>query len=404
MSTEAQLAEGLIVSMGDDDEEAQVEEQDAVCRVCEEPWAACRLEEHSELCAVMHHFGQDLLDDANLLMLANTIEGQSGGWLRGDGEGGEDGAEVDYTVLRLAWLARNAAALQPDSKAVSSQRAAKKAAGLKALIDLSVSAAMSTLALTYARRILRLVESKLEMLLDASFQFASPLPPRQQPHEVNNNASSPPSPRDFLRRGIAASLRLQVTIEDFDLVKPISRGAYGRVYLARKRATGDYYAIKVMKKKDLVDRDMVLSINNERKILALTNNPFVVRFFYSFTSKHNLYIVMEYLPGGDLSSLLQEVGTLEEDAARQYVAEAVLALEYCHNQCIIHRDLKPDNMLLSAQGHLKLTDFGMSCIGVIEDEAELLRRAIKTMRRSEIGTGGGVGIGVTSADSNSFAG
>lgn len=157
-----------------------------------------------------------------------------------------------------------------------------------------------------------------------------------------------------------------MSIDEFDILKPISRGAFGRVYLARKHATGDLFAIKVMKKRDLIRKNMVESVNNERNILAMANNPFVVRFYYSFTSKENLYIVMEYLNGGDCYSLLRKFGALDEDVARLYVAETVLALEYCHAQGIIHRDMKPDNMLISANGHIKLTDFGLSCIGVID--------------------------------------
>ena len=106
--------------------------------------------------------------------------------------------------------------------------------------------------------------------------------------------------------------------------------------------------IKIMKKKELIQKNMVESINNERNILALANNPFVVRFYYSFTSSTNLYIVMEYLPGGDCYSLLKNMAlmdsAMEESMARQYVSEIVLALEYCHAQGIVHRDLKPDNV------------------------------------------------------------
>ena len=83
-----------------------------------------------------------------------------------------------------------------------------------------------------------------------------------------------------------------------------------------------------------------------------------MRFYYSFTSRDNLYIVMEYLNGGDCYSLLRNLGALEESVARQYVAEAILALEYCHTQGIVHRDLKPDNLLIASNGHIKLTDFG----------------------------------------------
>jgi serine/threonine protein kinase len=171
---------------------------------------------------------------------------------------------------------------------------------------------------------------------------------------------------DSLSSSSASSVWGAVSIDDFEVLKPISRGAYGRVYLARKKATGDLYAIKVMRKADLIRKNMVQSARNERNILAMANNPFVVRFFYSFTSKENLYIVMEYAPGGDLASLLSALGALEEDTARQYASEIALALEYCHAQGIIHRDLKPNNVLISTDGHVKLTDFGLSSFGVLD--------------------------------------
>ncbi|KAH0850421.1 LOW QUALITY PROTEIN: hypothetical protein HID58_095578 [Brassica napus] len=132
----------------------------------------------------------------------------------------------------------------------------------------------------------------------------------------------------------------RTSIEDFEIIKPISRGAFGRVFLARKRATGDLFAIKV-------------------------------RFFYSFTCRENLYLVMEYLNGGDLFSLLRNLGCLDEDMARIYIAEVVLALEYLHSVNIIHRDLKPDNLLINQDGHIKLTDFGLSKVGLINSTDDL---------------------------------
>ena len=157
-----------------------------------------------------------------------------------------------------------------------------------------------------------------------------------------------------------------VCMDDFEILKPISKGAFGRVYLARKKESQDLYAVKVMRKADLVRKNMVESARNERNILAMANNPFVIRFYFSFTSRENLYIVMEYAPGGDLASLLRSLGALEESIARKYMCEVILALEYCHAQGIIHRDLKPDNILISSDGHIKLTDFGLSCFGVID--------------------------------------
>ncbi|KAF3540120.1 hypothetical protein F2Q69_00025287 [Brassica cretica] len=163
----------------------------------------------------------------------------------------------------------------------------------------------------------------------------------------------------------------RTSIEDFEIIKPISRGAFGRVFLARKRATGDLFAIKVLKKADMIRKNAVESILAERNILISVRNPFVVRFFYSFTCRENLYLVMEYLNGGDLFSLLRNLGCLDEDMARIYIAEVVLALEYLHSVNIIHRDLKPDNLLINQDGHIKLTDFGLSKVGLINSTDDL---------------------------------
>ncbi|KAH9313805.1 hypothetical protein KI387_022432, partial [Taxus chinensis] len=163
----------------------------------------------------------------------------------------------------------------------------------------------------------------------------------------------------------------RTSIHDFEIIKPISKGAFGKVFLARKRATGDLFAIKVLRKVDMIRKNAVENILAERNILITVRNPFVVRFFYSFTCRDNLYLVMEYLNGGDLYSLLRNVGCLEEDVARIYIAELVLALEYLHSLGIVHRDLKPDNILIAHDGHIKLTDFGLSKLGLINSTDDL---------------------------------
>ncbi|PIK50715.1 putative serine/threonine-protein kinase greatwall-like isoform X2 [Apostichopus japonicus] len=150
------------------------------------------------------------------------------------------------------------------------------------------------------------------------------------------------------------------SIEDFTILKPISRGAFGKVFLGRKNGKEQLFAIKVMQKSEMVNKNMASQIQVERDALAMAKSPFVVHLFYSIQSTHFVYLIMEYMVGGDLKSLLHLFGFLDNDVALIYTAEVVLALEYLHDRGIIHRDLKPDNMLVGKDGHLKLTDFGLS--------------------------------------------
>ncbi|XP_029003205.1 serine/threonine-protein kinase greatwall isoform X2 [Betta splendens] len=150
------------------------------------------------------------------------------------------------------------------------------------------------------------------------------------------------------------------SIEDFIVLKPISRGAFGKVYLARKKCNARLYAIKVMKKADMVDKNMTGQMKAERDALALSKSPFVVHLFYSLQTATKIYLVMEYLIGGDVKSLLHIFGYFDQDMSVKYISEVALALDYLHRHGIIHRDLKPDNMLISNEGHIKLTDFGLS--------------------------------------------
>ncbi|XP_032090428.1 serine/threonine-protein kinase greatwall [Thamnophis elegans] len=173
-------------------------------------------------------------------------------------------------------------------------------------------------------------------------------------------------PQDDVRReeekGASCGKRIAVpqppSIEDFTIVKPISRGAFGKVYLGRKG--GKLYAVKVVKKADLINKNMAHQVQAERDALALSKSPFIVHLFYSLQSANNVYLVMEYLIGGDVKSLLHICGYFDEEMAIKYISEVALALDYLHRHGIIHRDLKPDNMLISNEGHIKLTDFGLS--------------------------------------------
>ncbi|KAJ3217914.1 hypothetical protein HDU67_007065 [Dinochytrium kinnereticum] len=159
------------------------------------------------------------------------------------------------------------------------------------------------------------------------------------------------------------------SIHDFEIIKPISRGAFGKVYLAMKKTTQDLFAIKILKKEDMIRKNMIAHVRAEHKVLTISRNPFVVKLYYAFQSKEYLYLVMEYIIGGDLSTLLQAFGTFDIEMTKMYSAEVVLALEYLHANGITHRDLKPDNMLINAEGHIKLTDFGLSRISVPEQDS-----------------------------------
>uniref|UniRef100_A0A8C4Q714 Serine/threonine-protein kinase greatwall n=1 Tax=Eptatretus burgeri TaxID=7764 RepID=A0A8C4Q714_EPTBU len=150
------------------------------------------------------------------------------------------------------------------------------------------------------------------------------------------------------------------SIKEFSVLKPVSRGAFGKVYLARRSGDDRLYAVKVMKKVEMVNKNMVHQVQAERNALALSKSPFIVHLYYSLQTANNIYLVMEYLVGGDLKSLLHVYGYFDEEMAIKYIAEVALALDYLHRHGIIHRDLKPDNMLISNDGHVKLTDFGLS--------------------------------------------
>eukprot|EP01060_Flectonema_neradi_P006648 TRINITY_DN14510_c2_g1_i2.p1 TRINITY_DN14510_c2_g1~~TRINITY_DN14510_c2_g1_i2.p1 ORF type:complete len:838 (+),score=82.77 TRINITY_DN14510_c2_g1_i2:133-2514(+) len=155
-----------------------------------------------------------------------------------------------------------------------------------------------------------------------------------------------------------------VTITDFKIKGVIARGTFGRVFLVEKRKSRDTYALKVLSKSDVITRKMTQKLLNERNVMAFTQSSQIVKLHYSFASTKYLYLAMEYMPGGDLFSLLERVESFDESTARFYIAEVYLALEYLHSMSVVHRDLKPDNILLSETGHIKLTDFGLSDVGV----------------------------------------
>lgn len=185
----------------------------------------------------------------------------------------------------------------------------------------------------------------------------------------------PPSPR--LSSVSAPQARaVPPSIKDFEIIKPISKGAFGSVYLSKKKSTGDYFAIKVLKKADMVAKNQVTNVKAERAIMMWQGeSDFVAKLYWTFSSKDYLYLVMEYLNGGDCASLIKVLGGLPEDWAKKYLGEVILGVEHLHNRGIVHRDLKPDNLLIDQKGHLKLTDFGLSRMGLIGRQKRVLNSA-----------------------------
>lgn len=182
-----------------------------------------------------------------------------------------------------------------------------------------------------------------------------------------SSRQAPSSPRLSAAIGAAPMARaVPPSIKDFEVIKPISKGAFGSVYLSKKKSTGEYFAIKVLKKADMVAKNQVTNVKAERAIMMWQGeSDFVAKLYWTFSSKDYLYLVMEYLSGGDCASLTKVLGCLPEEWVKKYLGEVVLGVEHLHNRGIVHRDLKPDNLLIDQKGHLKLTDFGLSRMGLI---------------------------------------
>uniref|UniRef100_A0A673ZJD7 Rho-associated protein kinase 1 n=1 Tax=Salmo trutta TaxID=8032 RepID=A0A673ZJD7_SALTR len=158
---------------------------------------------------------------------------------------------------------------------------------------------------------------------------------------------------------------LRMKAEDYEVVKVIGRGAFGEVQLVRHKATMKVYAMKLLSKFEMIKRSDSAFFWEERDIMAFANSALVVQLFYAFQDDRYLYMVMEYMPGGDLVNLMSNYD-VPEKWARFYTAEVVLALDGIHAMGFIHRDVKPDNMLLDKAGHLKLADFG-TCMKMNKD-------------------------------------
>ncbi|XP_027669868.1 citron Rho-interacting kinase isoform X7 [Falco biarmicus] len=158
---------------------------------------------------------------------------------------------------------------------------------------------------------------------------------------------------------IAELKELQPSMKDFEVKSVVGCGHFADVKVVREKVTGDVYAMKVMSKESLLAQENVSFFEEERSVLSQSTSPWIPQLQYAFQDKKNLYLVMEYHPGGDLLSLLNRYGDqLDESMVQFYLAELILAIHSVHQMGYVHRDIKPENVLIDRTGHIKLVDFG----------------------------------------------
>lgn len=189
-----------------------------------------------------------------------------------------------------------------------------------------------------------------------------PLPPQPQgsgPLEEKKRADEEAISRSLLPERSTVS-KGKYSLNDFHIMRTLGTGSFGRVHLVRSVHNGRYYAIKVLKKQQVVKMKQVEHTNDERRMLKLVEHPFLIRMWGTFQDARNLFMVMDYIEGGELFSLLRKSQRFPNPVAKFYAAEVTLALEYLHSHDIIYRDLKPENILLDRNGHIKITDFGFA--------------------------------------------
>ncbi|XP_044841589.1 serine/threonine-protein kinase Sgk2 isoform X4 [Mauremys mutica] len=182
-----------------------------------------------------------------------------------------------------------------------------------------------------------------------------------------DDSPQPPTPTDIINLGPSANPNAKPT--DFDFLKVIGKGSFGKVLLAKRKSDGMSYAVKVLQKKSILKKKEQTHIMAERNVLLKNvKHPFLVGLHYSFQTSEKLYFVLDYVNGGELFFHLQRERCFREPRACFYAAEVASAVGYLHSLNIIYRDLKPENILLDCQGHIVLTDFGLCKEGMEPEE------------------------------------
>ncbi|KAG6852561.1 hypothetical protein C0991_010933 [Blastosporella zonata] len=178
--------------------------------------------------------------------------------------------------------------------------------------------------------------------------------------------------------------RTKLKVDQFHIIAQVGQGGYGEVFLARKQETGEVCALKKMKKRTLHKMDEIRHVLVERDILTATKTPWLVRLLYAFQDPQHVYLAMEYVPGGDFRTLLNNSGVLKEEHARFYISEMFAAVTELHKLGYIHRDLKPENFLVDGTGHVKLTDFGLATGALNPKRIESLKVKLDKVKDHQI--------------------
>ncbi|XP_054566732.1 RAC-beta serine/threonine-protein kinase isoform X4 [Eptesicus fuscus] len=187
--------------------------------------------------------------------------------------------------------------------------------------------------------------------------------PGEDPMEYKCGSPSDSSAAEEMEVAVSKA-RAKVTMNDFDYLKLLGKGTFGKVILVREKATGRYYAMKILRKEVIIAKDEVAHTVTESRVLQNTRHPFLTALKYAFQTHDRLCFVMEYANGGELFFHLSRERVFTEERARFYGAEIVSALEYLHSRDVVYRDIKLENLMLDKDGHIKITDFGLCKEGI----------------------------------------
>jgi serine/threonine protein kinase len=322
---------------------------DLVCRICEQPVNSASVEEHSRVCAAVHNTETAL-------------------------------KQVESKLRSLIHACDRELAIQKTSKSKEKAKLGLSQDVIRASRSaLESNPADINLVISTCEFAMKLLQEKLQasagkQRLHRTGSVVEGI--EQRKRNIKRRAQMSPFLYSSLfdavqeKKKIFEEVRsgapltdVDVHSDDFAVIKEVSSGAYGTVFLVRHKKTQEIYAMKVMRVADVMKKNSVHRVMSERAVLMSGISPFVANLYYSFRSNDNLYMVMEFVPGGDLESLLQKLGRLDEEAVKHYAAELIIAVQDVHSRGIVHRDLKPGNIALDRNGHLRLLDFGLSRVG-----------------------------------------